>query len=364
MISPRIAHIQKTVRHALSQSNRLLVPIVDKLQTICKQTNYRYRYSTNCIRRLHETTGRSNELIDAHRICSRGLIKVTGVDSGDFLQGLITNDIQLLKNECKSIYSFVLNLQGRVRYDAFIYSLGDDGTYLIDCDKRILKDFISELFKYKIRKKVKLSVVTEEFNSWALFTTGSKPLLERISNLYNGNERLLVQDPRVKSFGSRLLLPVDTQLDSVFNSSDYVESDEHQYHVKRLQWGLPEGTEDLPVAECLPLESNLIYMNGVSFDKGCYLGQELTARTHHTGVTRKRLMPVEFCCDDPDVAASNSVVLETGKSVGKFRSRRGKYGLALLRISDLKGNVAVKNAKGNLYPVTAITPHWWPQDQK
>ena len=93
--------------------------------------------------------------------------------------------------------------------------------------------------------------------------------------------------------------------------------------------GLGEGPADFPTGECLPSESNLDYLGGVSFAKGCYLGQELTARTHHTGVTRKRLLPFTFHAADGDILfslASKALLLEAGdnimlnnKSVGKVR---------------------------------------------
>lgn len=131
--------------------------------------------------------------------------------------------------------------------------------------------------------------------------------------------------------------------------------------------GIPEGVCDLPPGMALPLESNLVFMNGVSFTKGCYIGQELTARTHHTGVIRKRLFPVKL--EGPLPASGISpgtlvIVTATGQSAGKFRAGQGHVGLALLRSETIKGPLHIKTSESQLVAVTATVPDWWPTATK
>lgn len=131
--------------------------------------------------------------------------------------------------------------------------------------------------------------------------------------------------------------------------------------------GIPEGVCDLPPGVALPLESNLVFMNGVSFTKGCYVGQELTARTHHTGVIRKRLFPVRLEGPLPanGVTPGSAVtVTATGQAAGKFRAGQGHVGLALLRSETIKGPLHIKTSENQQVAVTALVPDWWPTAAK
>lgn len=131
--------------------------------------------------------------------------------------------------------------------------------------------------------------------------------------------------------------------------------------------GIPEGVCDLPPGMALPLESNLVFMNGVSFTKGCYIGQELTARTHHTGVIRKRLFPVKLEGALPASAISPGTlvtVTATGQAAGKFRAGQGRVGLALLRSETIKGPLHIKTSESQMVAVTAVVPDWWPTAAK
>lgn len=96
-------------------------------------------------------------------------------------------------------------------------------------------------------------------------------------------------DPRLNELGWRIFVPKNNS--SLFPPKDIAISTESSYTKLRYALGVAEGARELPSAACFPLESNGDYLHGVSFHKGCYLGQELTARTHHTGVVRKRIMP-------------------------------------------------------------------------
>ncbi|RLW11365.1 hypothetical protein DV515_00001250 [Chloebia gouldiae] len=103
-------------------------------------------------------------------------------------------------------------------------------------------------------------------------------------------------------------------------------------------------------------------MNGISFTKGCYIGQELTARTHHMGVIRKRLLPVSFPEPLPGggVPEGAQILTGAGKRAGTFRAGRGELGIALLRLAHLGEPLCVPLAAGRV-KLSAATPHWWPK---
>lgn len=287
-----------------------------------------------------------------YHLKSRGIIKVQGQDTVPFLQGLVTNDVSLLGSEVRSQYSMLLNVQGRVICDLMLYTAsvvqGQESTVLMECDRTLMEQVISTLKKYKIRRKVSVEDIC-----------GSHRVLSSCDpavSIVPGGDAITVTDPRVPAFGSRIIINNDSPIEID------ISEDERGYHERRLQWGIPEGVHDLPPGSALPLEGNLVYMNGVSFSKGCYLGQELTARTHHTGVTRKRLMPVVFDRDPGSIEPGQDILNASTKSVGKFRSVIGLYGIGLMRVAEISGELTLANKSGETIYLNAVKPNWWPNE--
>lgn len=128
--------------------------------------------------------------------------------------------------------------------------------------------------------------------------------------------------------------------------------------------GLPEGVEDLPPGVALPLESNLVYMHGISFSKGCYIGQELTARTHHTGVVRKRLMPIHLSAPVQGHKEGAALQTQSGKPAGKHRAGVGELGLSLIRMAHAKEMLTLNSSSDTTVTLRASVPDWWPKDVK
>ena len=144
---------------------------------------------------------------------------------------------------------------------------------------------------------------------------------------------------------------------------------QNSYKTLRYKLGVSEGSSELVPGKALPLECNADYLHGVSFQKGCYIGQELTARTHHTGIIRKRIMPLVFSNEDTEnigfEIGENINNIGTGKSVGKLVSQTGNFGIGLMRVQECQD--AEKNRqpivvgnKSNV-KVEVIKPDWWPK---
>ena len=281
-------------------------------------------------------------------LLNRGFIEVSGADRISFLQGLITNDVQKLSPQ-KSLYAAFLSAQGKYLHDFFLYSYGD--SILIDVEKIRLADLLRKLSIYKLRSNVVLRDATEDFFVLSLIQQEPVAILPE--------QALCIEDPRVKSMGYRLLAPqsLKNQIDHLLegNSQSYAIYDYH-----RTTLGLPDGLSDLVQDKSILLENGFDELNAIDWQKGCYLGQELTARTRYRGLVRKRLLPVLIDGDLPPIGTSIMLV-ESGQEMeaGEIRSSvqiddKVPYGLALLRLEYMP-----KWEAGNLLQAgaTKIKPH-------
>uniref|UniRef100_A0A3P8VVK6 Iron-sulfur cluster assembly factor IBA57, mitochondrial n=1 Tax=Cynoglossus semilaevis TaxID=244447 RepID=A0A3P8VVK6_CYNSE len=305
-----------------------------------------------------------------HFVCyhlpNRSVLKVQGQDTSSFLQGIITNDMRQLLEEhsLTAMYSHMLNVQGRTLYDILLYRLqGADSGHgvLLECDFTV-KDSILKLLKmYKIRRKVSIDDCPEH-SVWAVLPQ-QKILSQEVGQpKISCPEKAMVweADPRTTKMGWRLVIDKELDPSEIIATCQKAETDE--YHRHRFTIGIPEGVKDLPPGVALPLESNLVYMQGISFSKGCYIGQELTARTHHTGVIRKRLMPVRFSSPLHNLEDGAALQTQSGKPAGKHRSGVGNLGLSLIRLAYAKQVLTVKSSDDTTLTLEVSVPDWWPKD--
>ncbi|KAM8764859.1 putative transferase CAF17, mitochondrial [Rhynchonycteris naso] len=302
----------------------------------------------------------------------RALVRVRGPDSAPFLLGLLTNDLPFpgpangaASPQTRAAYAHFLNVQGRTLYDVILYGLPEHAdqapTFLLECDSSVLGALQKYLVLHKIRRRVTVEP-HPELRVWAVLPDtpeeagGAVPLSE------HQGTAILARDPRTTHMGWRLL----TQNEGPALVPRGRFRDVWHYHRHRYQQGIPEGVHDLPPGVALPLESNLAFMNGVSFTKGCYVGQELTARTHHMGVIRKRLFPVQLLGPLPagDITHGTTVLTESGQAAGKYRAGQGDVGLALLYLEKIKGPLHIRTTGNGRVALTTSVPDWWPSATK
>lgn len=315
------------------------------------------------------------------RLTGRSLIRVHGDQSLEFLQSLITNDMQHLQPDSPAtttaIYTMFLNKPGRVLYDAIVYKpRADTETYLIECDRNIDTELQKHMKIFRVRKKIDIDVVAKELAVWVAFNPATADDEQAARTLQLDAETtaaltVATADPRLKHLGTRIIAGADLTaadllpagLASVCEPDNSALADDaHQLHRYRL--GIGEGIDELPIGKCFPLESNADYLHGVSFHKGCYLGQEFTARTHHTGVVRKRLVPVEFTHGRLTAKSSRHVESTNGMVLGKVRGFCADRGLALLKYDAALTEDAMLEFGGADDEVKgrARRPLWWPQE--
>ncbi|NWU80774.1 CAF17 transferase, partial [Onychorhynchus coronatus] len=296
----------------------------------------------------------------------RALLGVRGAEAAVFLQGLLTNDVTQLTaagGAPPALYAHALNVQGRCLYDVILYRLhgsaGEEPHILLECDGNVLESLQKHLKLYKIRRKVDIAPCPD-LSLWAVIPGEQAGDASSSLPKCAGQAVLLTPDPRAEVMGWRLITKKGANLSEIIPGSEV--GDVQEYHRHRYKQGIPEGVKDLPPGVALPLESNLAYMNGISFTKGCYIGQELTARTHHMGVIRKRLLPVSFSAPLPKdgIPEGAEIFTESGKAAGKFRAGGGELGIALLRLAHVNEPLCI-NVGGDKVKLSANTPEWWPK---
>ena len=223
---------------------------------------------------------------------NRGLISVTGDDAKEFLQNIITNDIEKV-DQNNSIYSALLSPQGKYLHEFFIIHV--DKGYLIDCDNKSKEDLISNLSKYKLRSKVDLKDLSsdyvigvinlEKFNE---IQSESKESSDTI--IYR--ESPLFIDPRKKELGARILSSLE-KLHLTIKKLNLKIIDNSKYFHQAHNLGIPEkGLVNLK-EQLFGLEANFEELNAIDFKKGCYVGQENTARMKLKNKLRRRLLPLK-----------------------------------------------------------------------
>jgi folate-binding protein YgfZ len=283
----------------------------------------------------------------------RGLLTVSGDDRRNFLQGLISNDINKV-DAGRAIYSGFLTAQGRFLHDFFIVEIGE--VFYLDCERERLDDLRRRLSLYKLRSKVALAAsdamaVAVLFGPGALTTLG---LPEQAGAAKPHAGGIAYVDPRLVGLGARAIVPKDKL--AVFEQAGFQPVDFDRYDALRLSLGIPDGSRDLPVEKALLLENGFDELNGVDWKKGCYVGQELTARMKHRLLVRKRLTPVRIEGPAPQ---PGTPVMFGDQEAGEMRSAQGTLGLAMLRLEMVEeADKAGRPLTAGESRVTPVKPAW------
>ncbi|XP_034663647.1 putative transferase CAF17, mitochondrial [Drosophila subobscura] len=328
---------------------------------ICK--NFKFLRLTRCCMRNFADTRPGKPTSTLEKLAHRELTRVHGAEVLPFLQGLVTNDVSHLQRPDgpSSIYAMFLNKGGRVLYDTIVYRTDSPDTYLLECDRQVSEEFRRHLRTFRVRKKIDIDSIDDEYAPWVLF------------NGHNGGEKLqnnkelevfISSDPRLAALGTRILAPTDLGLQQLVsglwrkNEANLTPpSSGSNYQLLRYKQGVGEGSEELPPGKCFPLEANADFLNGVSFNKGCYVGQELTARIHHSGVIRKRYMPIRLTAP---LGANQTVQSVAGANLGRVFGHAHNHGVALLRIEQVLNGAQELVVDGER--CFAERPDWWPSD--
>ena len=274
--------------------------------------------------------GRADYLtgMESLHLKDRAIIALEGGEAREFLQGLITNDVGLLAPG-RGLYAALLTPQGKILFD-FLVAEGD-GALLLDCPAGHADGLLKRLTMYRLRAKIGIAL---------------RPQLSVYAGLSGRPAERAVSfpDPRLAALGLR-------SIGAVAEMPDFLEGPA-AYHAERVALGVPEGG-DFGSDKIFALDAGLDELHGVSFDKGCYVGQELTARMKHRGTARKRILGLKA---EHTLPSPGTAVMSDTTEIGEILSVYGSAGFSLMRLDRLVEAKAPLTA-GNM-AVTAFKPKW------
>jgi len=254
----------------------------------------------------------------------RAVIALHGADRVAFLNGLVSNDVALAAPGL-AVWAALLTAQGKWLADFFIFADGD--RLLLDCEAAQADMLVTRLSRYRLRADATLQRM-----DWRVFVA------------WNGEADtqagVAAPDPRLEAAGWRILAA-----DHATNATAQ-DWDRH-----RLSLGLPDGSRDMEAEKSVLLEAGFDELGGISWTKGCYMGQELTARTRYRGLVKRRLLPVTSQAEMP---APGTPVISHEREVGQIRSSNGRAGLALLRLEAIQADGLLAGGQ----PIELRVPDW------
>ncbi|MFI5030633.1 MAG: YgfZ/GcvT domain-containing protein [Reyranellales bacterium] len=258
----------------------------------------------------------------------RSVIAVGGPDRAEFLQGLISNDTAKV-GPGRAIWAALLTPQGRFLNDMFVVEDGD-GTFLMETERERAAALAKKLKMYTLRSKV-----TVEDRSGAIdVAVAFGPDADKVVPVAGATAFV---DPRLPELGVRVLLPAGQAAGLL----GLAEAPIAEYEALRLKLGVPDGSRDMPIEKALLLESGFDELHGVDWQKGCYMGQELTARTKYRGLIKRRLFPVTV---EGALPPPGTKVERDGREVGEIRSGLGDRALAMLQLDAAEGPLTAEGA--------------------
>jgi folate-binding protein YgfZ len=262
--------------------------------------------------------------MDYINLTNRLVLTVSGPDKLTLLQGLISNDTNKVSSDHLT-YALMLTPQGKYFCDLFIWA--EDDSLFVDCPAELSDQLMKKLNMYKLRSKVTIDKSDLIVN--AVVDSG----------LNNTNQPRTFIDPRLNNMGHR-----------VYSTSEIANQDINKYNEHRIPLGVPEHGDDLINDKSIPLECHADKLNAIDWDKGCYMGQELTARTNYRGLIRKCLFPILFT---NNLSSGAIITNEHNKKVGTVFSISGQSAIAMIRIEAIENKLQSDGAN-----ITVIIPEW------
>ena len=247
----------------------------------------------------------------------RGVVAVTGEDAEKLLQGVITNDMGLLKTQ-PAIHAGLLTPQGKILFEFFVVKTADG--FRLETAKDKAAELAGRLNLYKLRVAAEIKDVSADYTVSAFWAGAYNPHPER-------KPPLIFTDPRLPEMGGRELVTIGS--DWALGGEGAITATQEDYHAHRIALGVPEGGRDYVFGDTFPHEALFDQLHGVSFEKGCYVGQEVVSRMENRGTARKRVVPI---VGEGPLPSSGVEIAAGTVQIGRLSSVARQRGLALLRL--------------------------------
>jgi len=244
---------------------------------------------------------------------NRGVVSVSGADAGKLLQGLITNDMDLLARDGDAIHAGLLSPQGKILFEFLVVKVA--AGLLIDVARDKAGDLVKRLTMYKLRADVALADMSSDY---AVFAGGRSPA----TWASDAGTEVVFKDPRSHDMGYRVLVRASAADGTATNANGA------DYDALRVALCIPEGGLDYDFGDAYPHEANFDLHNGVSFTKGCYVGQEIVSRMQNKTVVRKRIVTVT----SDDLLTRGADIRLGDVTIGRVGTVDGRHALAMLRL--------------------------------
>ena len=282
----------------------------------------------------------------------RGLLYINGDDAKEFLQNIITNNIENV-SEDRSCFSVLLTPQGKYLYDFII--IKHKSGFLLDCEKKIIDDLYKKLNLYKLRSKVEILNLSNEFVVASL----SKEKFLEIENSKDKEgstikfrEDPIFLDPRSKELGARLIINLEKLYLSLKKLGLEVSEVDEYYNYSYLL-GIPQIDTKYLQDKIFGIECNFEELNGIDFKKGCYVGQENTARIKLKDKLNKRLFAIKVL----EGQINSEEITFKNKNIGRLLINN-KYPFALFKLENKKFDFDIDLKCGDA-KIKALKPYWF-----
>ena len=274
------------------------------------------------------------ENIKKIKLEDRIIIELIGTDTKGFLQALVTNNLDLVSCN-KSIYAALLSPQGKYIFDFFIFESSLNGLLSIDCEINRYQELLEKLNIYKLRNKIDFNI-NKNITIFSIYGSDySELILDLEMNNIEGdtkkvNNNIIIIDPRNKNLGLRIYSNTDNSLKKL-DQIPYGTASELDYN--RIQLTIPNPAVDLEIEKSFLIENNFELINAIDFNKGCYIGQENTARQKYRGTAKKKLVPVRVIGQN---ISNGTKIFHDEKIIGTMRSSCKDIGLVTIRTDIYK----------------------------
>ncbi|HEY6753268.1 MAG TPA: folate-binding protein [Pseudolabrys sp.] len=293
--------------------------------------------------------------MQASLLPDRGVVKVAGDDARRFLNGLVTNDMAKVAPG-NPRFAALLTPQGKIIVDFIIAEAPapDGGGFFLDCPRALVPELVEKLNFYKLRAKVICEDLSDVLGVMAVWNGAG-----------DSEYGLSYPDPRLPALGTRVMLPPHVAAEAAADLGATL-ADAESYDAHRIALGIPRGGFDFIYADTFPHEADMDQLNGVDFDKGCYVGQEVVSRVEHRASARSRVLPIAY---DEFSPLSGLPITAGDKQVGTLGSTAKGRGLALMRLDRIETAIAdgIPLEAGGI-AIRPVKPDWakfdWPGEAK